>query len=371
MEQHRRARRVVVVNAGARISGAERVLLDLVRSARDRGDDVTLVCPPGPLVGQMPAGVTHRPAPVVRLGGARGPARVREVAGLPLRWLRSARVLRAAARDADAVIVNSTFALPAVGLAFPGHGRRSGAPAVRWLVHDTITSGKQRVVVMLGAHALTGALAVSEVTGESVRGSVREVRVQPNGVEVPALMSGGTRVTAGAPVIGILAAITPWKGHDVLLEALSELPGVRLEIAGTVFPGSEAFEEDLRARAARPDLAERVSFLGHRDKEEVFPRWSALVSASTSPEAGPLGVLEAMAYGVPVVATDHGGAAEYLAAGAGALVAPADAQALAAGIRAVLEDPARAELMRNTARARVVEKHDLTRTRGLMLEALS
>lgn len=365
---------MVVVNAGAEVSGAERVLLDLVDLAVGRGDRVTLVCPDGPLAALTPASVSHVSAPLVRLGGARGPRRVREVAGLPFLWARSARVLRAVARDADSMIVNSTFALPVVGLAFPRHRARGGRPVISWLVHDTITSLKQRVVARLGGHALTRAVAVSEVTGDSVRpllGDGAAVRIRPNGVEIPAEMSGTTRTTTGENVIGILAAITGWKGHDVLLEALALLPDVRLEIAGTAFPGSGDFEEQLRARAAQPDLAGRVAFLGHVDKRDVFPRWKALVSASTSPEAGPLGVLEAMAHGVPVVATDHGGAAEYLRDGAGVLVRPGDAQALAEGIRAVLGDPARAAQLRETARARVVGKHDVTRTRDLMLKELS
>lgn len=374
MEDHRRTRHLVFVNAGAEVSGAERVLRDLVDLAVARGDSVTLVCPDGPLTSLMSAPVAHVSAPLVRLSGARGLQRVREVAGLPVLWARSAPVLRSVARDADALIVNSTFALPAVGLAFLRHRRRGAGPVISWLVHDTITSLKQRVVVRLGGHALSRAVAVSEVTGDSVRpllGRAGTVRVQANGVEIPAEMPEPARAATGGGTIGILAAITPWKGHDVLLEALALLPDTRLEIAGAAFPGSGEFEAQLRARAAQPDLAGRVSFLGHVDKQDVLPRWNVLVSASTSPEAGPLGVLEAMAHGVPVVATDHGGAAEYLRDGAGVLVPPAEAQALADGIRRVLADPGYAAQLRATARARVVEKHDVESTRHLMLEALS
>ncbi|AGF73603.1 glycosyltransferase family 4 protein [Corynebacterium halotolerans] len=362
---------IVAVNAGADVSGAERVLVDLLRQAVADGHRVTLFCPSGDLPELLAGEVIHVPVPLSRLGGVRGARRLWSIAALPGGWWRTARRIRRSARGAGAVIINSTFALPAVGMAYPFHSRRRGrGPKISWLVHDTIHSRKQRTVLRLGAHALTAAVAVSEVTADSVRRLVRRTVVRPNGVPVPTEMSGGTGSTPGRPVVGILAVLTGWKGHDVLLEALAELPDVHLDIAGAAFPGSEQFEQELRTRAARPDLAGRVRFLGHVDKHRVFPRWDIMVSASTSPEAGPLGVLEAMACGVPVIATDHGGAAEYLRGGAGLLVPPGDASALAAAIRTLLDDRALADRLRDNARAAILERHDVTVTVPKMLEAL-
>lgn len=369
MEEYRRSRHIVFINAGAQVSGAERVLLDLAQHAAALGDRVTVVSPEGPLSEQVLPPFQHVSAPIIRLSGGQGLQRVRQVTRLPFLWFFSAKEIRKISGDADTVIVNSTFALPAVGLAFPRHGRKHGSPVISWLVHDTITSLKQRVVAKLGSHALTRAVAVSEVTAESVRPLVGTVLVQPNGVDVP------QEVVAvkpnPVPTIGILAAITGWKGHDILLEAVALLPGVHLDIAGEAFAGSEAFEAALRERARQPDLEGRVHFLGHVNKQDVFPQWDALISASTSPEAGPLGVLEAMAYGVPVVATNHGGAAEYLRDGAGVLVAPSDPQALASGIRQILDNPERTAQIIAAARERVVAHHNLAHTRERMLEVLN
>lgn len=370
MEECRRSRHIVVINAGAEVSGAEKVLLDLSNYATAIGDRVTVVCPSGPLAAQVAFPLQHVFAPLIRLGGGHGLHRAVQVFSLPFLWIRSARIIRAVSKDADSVIVNSTFALPAVGLAFPRHHRKFEKPIIAWLVHDTITSLKQQVVARLGAHSLTKAVAVSGVTAESVGRFVETVLIQPNGVEIPRQMSNSIEDCDEYPTIGILAAITAWKGHDVLLEALGFLPGVHLDIAGGVFPGSEDFEANLRERARMPDLVGRVHFLGHVDKQQVLHKWSALISASISPEAGPLGVLEAMAHGVPVVATNHGGAAEYLSDGAGVLVPPADPEALAVGIRRVLENAELAAHLRVIARQRVIEKHDLVHTRQRMLEAL-
>lgn len=362
---------IVAVNAGAGVSGAERVLIDLLNRAVQQGHQVSLLSPPGDLPETLGASVRHVTVPLRRLGGERGLRRLWAVATLPWDWWRTARKIRLTARGVEAVIVNSTFALPPVGLAYPFHAWSADRqPRVSWLVHDTIHSRKQRTVVRLGAHALTVAVAVSEVTADSVRNLVRRTMIRPNGVVVPAVMPGGAASIPARPLIGILAVLTEWKGQDVLLEALSELLDVQLEIAGAAFPGSEAFEQQLRERAAQPDLAGRVRFLGHVDKLEVFPRWDVLVSSSISPEAGPLGILEAMAHGVPVVATDHGGAAEYLRGGVGMLVPPGDAPALAAAIRMLLDDPAAAGQLRDGARSVVLERHDMSVTVPAMLEAL-
>ena len=123
--------------------------------------------------------------------------------------------------------------------------------------------------------------------------------------------------------------------------------------------------------ALEPDLAGRVRFLGHADPAEVFPRWDLIVSASTSPEAGPLGVLEAMAAGVPVLGTGHGGTAEYLAGGSGRLVPPGDVDALAEAMRELIHDPDGRARLRDRARQVAERDHDLTTTLPRMLEALT
>ncbi|WIM70832.1 glycosyltransferase family 4 protein [Corynebacterium suedekumii] len=368
--------KIVAVNAGADVSGAEKVLAQLIAVAVAGGDEVVLACPEGNLPDIVDPAVHHVPVPLSRLGRSRGRlGRLAAIAGLPVSWWRTARILRIAARDADAVILNSTFGLPAVGLAFPGHtwlrgsGRRR--PTVTWLVHDTIHSPKQKVVALLGTHAITRAVGVSEVTAASVRRLVRRAESRPNGVRIPATPTGATTTDPARPVVGILAVLAAWKGHDVLLEAVARVPEVHLEIAGTAFPGSEDWERQLRGRAAQPDLAGRVRFLGHADPAEVFPRWDLIVSASTSPEAGPLGVLEAMAAGVPVLGTGHGGTAEYLAGGSGRLVPPGDVDALAEAMRELIHDPDGRARLRDRARQVAERDHDLTTTLPRMLEALT
>jgi glycosyltransferase involved in cell wall biosynthesis len=171
-------------------------------------------------------------------------------------------------------------------------------------------------------------------------------------------------------VVGMLALLTPWKGHRVLLESVARLPDVEVELAGGSFPGDLGYGDELRARAERPDLAGRVRFLGDVDASEAMSRWDVVVSASVAPEAGPLSVLEAMSHGLPLIGTDHGGTTEFLSGGAGLLVPPGDELAMAQAIDTVLRDDRLRRDLIATARLRIAEEHDLGTTLPAMLRTL-
>lgn len=372
--------RVVAVNAGAHMSGAESVLREILSHADGEGWAQDLVCPDGPLAHDGTTHARHVAIPALTPGAAHSSAaesrvdRIRRLASLPVRWLRAGAIIRRRSLGADVVLVNSTMALPALGFAFfrrirPGASRGSGhQPRVVWLVHDTITHRKQKFAARIGGRALTAAIAVSESTARSVEGYVDRVIVRPNGVSIPPkpVAPPHNRV----PIVGVLAALTSWKGQHIAIEAISSVPDVELEIAGSVFPGSEDYESLLHDKVAELGLAGRVRFLGHVDKDSVFPRWDALLSPSTSPEAGPLGVLEAMAAGVPVVATDHGGSADYLRDGRGLLVEPGSATALAEAISTVTTDPEANDTLRRLGRSAAENDHDLTKTIASMWQGI-
>ncbi|MCX6468616.1 MAG: glycosyltransferase family 4 protein [Corynebacteriales bacterium] len=354
--------RVVFVAHSGQVSGAEKVMLDLARQALRDGHDVTVACPAGPLVDRLPPTVEHLAIDHLGLTGESGAARIAGGARLVARWFRTGRRLRAAAAEPGvAVVVNSLNALPAARLA-------AGPRGVSWLVHDTVITGRQRAVIRLARPGIRRAVAVSDATAQPLRALGVPVVVRHNGVAWP--VDALPEVLHTPPVVGMLALLTPWKGHRVLLDAVAELPGVRVEFAGGHFPGDVDHVAALRARAAEPDLDGRVEFLGHLDLCEALSRFDIVVSASVEPEAGPLSVLEAMAYGRPVIGTDHGGTTEFLADGAGVLVPPCDPVAMARAISRVLSDPTlRADVVAG-ARRRVAQHHDLSVTVPAMLGAL-
>jgi glycosyltransferase involved in cell wall biosynthesis len=164
---------------------------------------------------------------------------------------------------------------------------------------------------------------------------------------------------AGAALLCV-AAVTPDKGHDVLLDALATTADLswRCVCVGSLDRDPD-FVEDLRRRAAHSGLADRVRFTGPRTGADLDRRYAAadlMVLASRAETYGMV-VTEALARGVPVVATEVGGVPEALGHGAdggrpGLLVPPDDPAALAAALRAWLDDAALRGRLRRAARER-------------------
>ena len=138
-----------------------------------------------------------------------------------------------------------------------------------------------------------------------------------------------------------LGRLDPRKGVHTAIEALAQLPAAaRLEIVG----GWDASEEArLRELAGRAGVTERVTFAGHRDRDELVAAYGeadAVVFPVVWDEPWGLVPLEAMARGRPVVATGRGGSGEYLRDGENCLLfAAEDATALAAALTRLADDP--------------------------------
>jgi glycosyltransferase involved in cell wall biosynthesis len=182
-------------------------------------------------------------------------------------------------------------------------------------------------------------------------------RVIVNGIDVArveqcVLPRARARAELGLPaagaVLGTVARFDPVKALEVLLEAVARLPGATLVLIGD---GPEAGR--LRARARRLGIEPRVVFAGARPEAvRWFAALDAYVSASRS-EGLPLALVEAMATGLPVVATRVSGHVDTVTPGkTGALVPVDDPAALAAAVGALLADPARARAAGAAGRAR-------------------
>ena len=124
-------------------------------------------------------------------------------------------------------------------------------------------------------------------------------------------------ITAKTKLITIPARITRWKGQlagvEVLAQLLQEGHDVALLLVGEVKDGKDAFRQELEMKAAALGIQDRVIFMGHRkDIREILAVSAVSLSLTEKPEAFGRVIVESLSLGTPVVAYDHGGAAEQL-----------------------------------------------------------
>jgi glycosyltransferase involved in cell wall biosynthesis len=197
-------------------------------------------------------------------------------------------------------------------------------------------------------------------------GAVVPSGVDPHGEVVYDGISSGTPPLAdGTPMTGplriaIVGRLASWKGQHIFLEAASKLVEAGVDanflLAGTAMFGEDDYVAELHAQVERLGLKEKVTFLGHVDPIEAFlPTISILVHASTSPEPFGQVVIEGMAAGIPVVATDGGGVKETVVHGeTGLLVPMGNAQALADALRMLIDRPELRAKLSTKGRQRVL-----------------
>ena len=182
------------------------------------------------------------------------------------------------------------------------------------------------------------------------------VHVAEPGVDAAGLAPG----TAAGDALLCVAAVTPDKGHDVLLDALATAADLswRCACVGSV-ERDPAFADSLRHRARDGGLGDRVRFPGPRTGPELDRAYAAadvLVLASRAETYGMV-VAEALARGLPVIVAEVGGVTEALGHGddgtrPGLRVAPGDPAALGAAVRAWLGDAELRGRLRRAARER-------------------
>jgi glycosyltransferase involved in cell wall biosynthesis len=158
------------------------------------------------------------------------------------------------------------------------------------------------------------------------------------------------------PLVGVVARLQPEKGVADFLTAAARVsklsPRVRFIVVG-----DGPLREELLALARRIGVEDRVRFLGYRtDARALVGLMDVLVVPSLT-EGSPLIVLEAMAAGVPVVASAVGGIPDQVRHGEeGLLVPPGDQEALAGALGELLRDPDRARLLGVAGRRRTMNE---------------
>jgi glycosyltransferase involved in cell wall biosynthesis len=358
--------RVLYVNHTGVVSGAERSLLILLQSLRDRVEPL-LATPPGALADRA----AQLGVPTVLITGTAGSLRPHPVhtPRALLEMGHAAGQVRRAARRHGAELVHANSIRAGLILAL---GRPPAATVVH--VRDCLPPGAwSRATMRLIAATASTVLANSQYTASCVSALAPRARPQVvyNPVDLarfdPALIDravararlAGELGEGGARrrLLGLVAQISPWKGQDTAIEALRLLveQGVdaQLLLIGSAKFVSRSTRYDnneylarLRASVAAAGLEDRVLWLGER--EDVPELISALDLLMLPSREEPFGraLIEGMALGVPVLATNVGGPREILEDGReGYLISPEDPAAWAAAARTILEQPELARRM--------------------------
>lgn len=313
--------------ARAVVGGVERVFAEVSRRLAGRGHDVTMLC-----TTDGPGGVRQQDG----VAFVRAPRR-----GTVLRD----PVARLASRlqgDADVVHVAATYPFTTPSVLRRSHAL--GVPAILDF-HFEPTPGGAFGRLALGVYRSAWTSPYSLATLVLVRslsygraapslGRVPEARwrVLPNGIDPTRFCPAGPR--AEGDYILFVGRLVPYKGVEVLLRALALLrPGLPLRVVGDgpLRPGLEAM-------ARRLGVA--VEFLGHLPDERLPELYRGarltVLPSVTGQEAFGISLIESMACGTPVVASDLPGVAEVARVG-GRVAPPGDAHALAGQVRLALE----------------------------------
>jgi glycosyltransferase involved in cell wall biosynthesis len=238
-----------------------------------------------------------------------------------------------------------------------------GLSAAKIVAHLWGTHSEELRPLRLGRMSTADAvLAASKAVAAAAGG---DVTVVYPGVEVA---NEAAHPPSAPPVIGTAARLEPVKNLSALVEALALLrrrgSDARVEIAGQ---GSS--QPGLLALAQRLGIADAITFLGWRDDvEALHGAWRAFAAPSLY-EGFPLAALEAMASGLPIVASDTGGLPEMVDDGrTGFLVPVGDAEALAQRLALLLSDDQLCGRMSSASRERVRQRFSATRMAAETLE---
>ena len=354
----RGAMRILLVCDSLAVGGAERHVASLARILRTRGHEVSVACSTS---GALDEQVRREGIPVETFGDRL----VKRTADPAYRdWLRQlvARVhpdLVHAHMHASAVAAADAVADTGHPLVITEHSEATWRDSTAW-------SQAARAYAQAGAVvAVSSCIADGLVTSAGVDPS--RVHVIHNALTIPVQHRRPLRRSLPCrDMVGVVARLLPEKGIDVFLRAAARVAARRPRTCFTVL-GDGPERAALEQLASDLSIRSVVGFLGARDEAtSAIGRLDILCVPSRS-EGTPLVVLEAMAAGTPIVATNVGGIPEQVQHDREALlVDPDDDAALAAAVERLLEHRLLRMRLVRSARRRVRREFSVSR----MIESL-
>lgn len=363
--------RVLYLQSTSEIGGSDISLLRLVEKLDKKKFEPHVLLPAaGPLCGALEARgcKVHLMPAMLKLTTRKGPF---YLAVYALNYLFAVWKIRGLIKKHDISLVHTNNLHNHYGFAA---AKLAGRPHV-WHIREIVFQSGwfMRLEIFLAVHFGGELIVTSNSVGAMFRGKdgrmPKNLSQIPNGVDLEEfhprnsgdLIFRDLGLDPRTPVAGMACRLDPWKGVDVFLRAAAicrkSFPSARFIVAGGAIAGREAYAGEVKKLAADLGIEDAVIFTdwkyGPERMPELHAAFTVLVLASSEPEPFGLVIIEAMATGRPVVATNHGGPGEICISGeTGYLVAPHDAYGMAEAMLRIFKDPARAQAMGKAGRRR-------------------
>jgi glycosyltransferase involved in cell wall biosynthesis len=368
--------RVLFLDHTAELSGGEIALADIIRHLdRTRVEPVVLLGSHGPLTerltGYAPVHVIPMDASVVHVR--------KDVLGfrslLQLPAIRASLSFLGHVRrfmDEQSIDLLHTNSLKASVIG--GIAGRLQSRKVIWHIRDRIADDYLPRNVVRVMRQLARILPHYVVANSAATLSTLQLKAKPSGVIYsgvdlsrfslsPVQASSNSEERSANPrIVGLVGRICPWKGQHVFVDAAAQVharwPGTRFRIIGAALFREHDYEVSLHRIVQEHGLEDLVEFVGFQnDIAAAMRSLDILVHASTVGEPFGQVIVQGMACGKPVIATNGGGVPEIVVDGETGLLIPRnDAPAMAEAICTLLADEQRAKQMGVLGRQRVVER---------------
>ncbi|MBD2626914.1 glycosyltransferase family 4 protein [Trichormus variabilis] len=376
--------KIVFVNPVGAIGGGERVLLTIFAALLNTKPDIQLhliVGTDGLLIDQaeklgVQVKLLKLPAELNQLGDSAFKGSNKAIAGLIL-LLRLIKILPSIGEylrefkrslcELKPDLIHSNGIKTHLLTALAGV---KGIPVV-WHIHDFYGSRPFMAKILnlkRVSYGVKQGIAISQAVAQDAQATIPSLPIEVIYNAVDVNYFSPTSPTSHLTLrVGLVATFARWKGHDIFLEAASEIiknhPHLNVRfciVGGAIYKtrGSQFSEQELKDKAADLDIVDKVDFLGFQENiAEIYRSLDIVVHASTQPEPFGLAIVEAMACGKPVIVSQAGGAAELFTHNYDAVgVPPGETIALATAILDLLNNPEKRQIISENARHTITER---------------
>jgi glycosyltransferase involved in cell wall biosynthesis len=364
-------RNVLFLQSSSELYGSGKIILQVLRTYQKEGlNPIVVLTGPGPLQGFLEA--ENIPVYIQNLGILRRKyVNPKGIFNRVQMNLKAYRFLSGLHRKYQFELVYSNTLAVIVGAYW---AQRNQIPHL-WHIHEILPGPKPLVKLLAKMldSSTSRPIAVSHAVANHWQPLLKTAKTEvvPNGIpydeflEAKPSLREELKLSKEQVLIGMIGRINPGKGQLYFLEMAEKLAHLSTQthfiLVGDPFPGYEPILEEMRKEISAKRLEERISYLGFRsDVPEIMASLDIFVLPSVLPDSFPTVILEAMAAGKPVVATQSGGAAEMVDEGkTGFLIPIADVEKGAKAIERLIVDPELRDKMGKAGRNRVLTNFSL------------